>query len=415
MTRLRSGQGTAYHRTTMPSEVQPASIEELAGCLEQLGSEQKIIETGGAFSKRAAGGELPAADVRLSMAKLNQVAAYEPADLTISVEAGLKYSDLTRILDENGQFLPLDPPFAGNATVGGVIAANSSGPRRRRYGTARDMVIGMEFVTMEGKRVRSGGMVVKNVTGLDMAKLMIGSLGTLACIAKVNFKVFPKPANERTFVFSSRELKPLLEVRRELLSGVLQPVAIDLLNREAVHDGGLELPEGHALIASVAGNAAAVQRYRREYEQTAWQRPEIEFLTPDETAAAALWKAVQELTPRLLADAPQCSVIRVPAVSARLGEVFQSAAQSDGARPVLARAGNGVGYVFCRTLGNAQAYLAQARREGLRAVVEYAPVGAKQGIEHWAGPGPELDVMRRIKQELDPHGLLNPGRLHNLI
>ena len=89
--------------------------------------------------------------------------------------------------------VPLDPPFAEAATVGGVVAANSSGPRRRLYGTARDLVIGMQFATLEGKLVQSGGMVVKNVAGLDMAKLMIGSFGTLAAIAVVNFKLLPMP------------------------------------------------------------------------------------------------------------------------------------------------------------------------------------------------------------------------------
>ena len=99
--------------------------------------------------------------------------------------------------------VPLDPPFADQATVGGVVAANSSGPRRRLYGTARDMVIGMRFATLEGKLVQSGGMVVKNVAGLDMAKLMIGSFGTLAAIAVVNFKLVPMPEAERSFLLPS--------------------------------------------------------------------------------------------------------------------------------------------------------------------------------------------------------------------
>src|SRR5437764_13312898 len=94
----------------------------------------------------------------------------------------------------------LDPPCGAEASVGGILAANSSGPRRRLYGTARDLVIGMQFATLEGKLVQSGGMVVKNVAGLDMAKLMIGSFGTLAAIAVANFKLLPMPEAESTFL-----------------------------------------------------------------------------------------------------------------------------------------------------------------------------------------------------------------------
>src|SRR5207253_6569691 len=120
--------------------------------------------------------------------------------------------------------------FAEQATVGGVVAANSSGPRRRLYGTARDLVIGMTFATLEGKLVQSGGMVVKNVAGLDMGKLMIGSFGTLAAIAVANFKLLPMPEAERTFLLGFADLASAINVRDRILTSVLQPAAIDLLN-----------------------------------------------------------------------------------------------------------------------------------------------------------------------------------------
>ena len=138
-------------------------------------------------------GPIEPADEQVSTSALGRVLQYEPRDLTISVEAGLPWRELTRVLAENRQMVPLDPPFGADATVGGVVASNSCGPRRRLYGSARDLVIGMKFATLEGKVVQSGGMVVKNVAGLDMAKLMIGSFGTLAAIAVVNFKVQPMP------------------------------------------------------------------------------------------------------------------------------------------------------------------------------------------------------------------------------
>src|SRR3984893_10775611 len=148
---------------------------------------------------------------------MGRILQYEPRDLTISVEAGMRYSDLSNVLAQNRQMIPLDPPFANNATIGGILAANNSGPRRRLYGTARDLVIGMKFATLEGKLVQSGGMVVKNVAGLDMGKLMIGSFGTLAAIAVVNFKLTPSPEVERSFLLPFETLAAAIAARNRIL------------------------------------------------------------------------------------------------------------------------------------------------------------------------------------------------------
>ena len=170
--------------------------------------------------------------------------------------------ELAACWPQNRQMIPLDPPFADTATIGGVLAANSSGPRRRLYGTARDLVIGMKFATLEGKLVQSGGMVVKNVAGLDMGKLMIGSFGTLAAIAVVNFKVHPQARSwSARFLLSFDTLDDAIAARDRILKGVLQPAAIDLLNPAAAGAARRRpLPAGGA----GGGNAAAVERYQRE-------------------------------------------------------------------------------------------------------------------------------------------------------
>src|SRR5260221_4508822 len=172
----------------------PNSPEELAAQLAEANSGAQSVTLGGNFTKTLMGGPIAASDVTISTAKLNRVLQYEPRDLTISVEAGITYRELSRVLAEHRQMIPLDPHFSDNATAGGILAANLSGPRRRLYGTARDMIIGMTFATLEGKLVKSGGMVVKNVAGLDMAKTMIGSFGTLAGIATGQFQPAPGAA-----------------------------------------------------------------------------------------------------------------------------------------------------------------------------------------------------------------------------
>jgi hypothetical protein len=185
----------------------PETPDDLAEALNRAARHLRTICLEGNGSKRLMAGPVAGADETISTAALNRVLGYEPRDLTISVEAGLPWREFVALLRQNRQMVPLDPPFAEQATVGGVVAANSSGPRRRLYGTARDMVIGMWFVTLDRKLVQSGGMVVKNVAGLDMAKLMIGSFGTLAAIAVVNFKVQPMPEVERTILLSFADSK----------------------------------------------------------------------------------------------------------------------------------------------------------------------------------------------------------------
>ena len=397
------------------NEIVPSSVEELAEALGDCGSAGRSVELGGNFTKRAMGGEIAPPDVTLSTRGLTRVVAYEPKDLTISVEAGLPFRDLTEILGANGQILPLDPPFSDRATVGGVVATNSSGPRRRRYGTARDMVIGMKACTLEGKIVQSGGMVVKNVTGLDMAKLMIGSFGTLAAMATLNFKIFPQPADIGTFVFSCDSLEKALDLRREILVGVLQPIAIDLMNAEAVRDVAPGLPPKVSLILEVGGNRATVKRFENEFHELAKKQEGVELgsFGPDE--AAQLWRSIRNLTPAKLAANLSTAVIRVSDVPTRMREIFASALGASSPRPLVVRAGAAVGYIYCPDIQDARDCVTHARSRGLSAVVEYAPVGEKRELEQWAEPGPELQIMRRIKASLDPDCLLNCGRLFNRI
>src|SRR5712692_7688103 len=208
--------------------VLPHSPQALAEALASAAAGKRSMAIAGASTKHLMAGPVALADVTISTTAMCRVLQYEPRDLTISVEAGMRYTELKSVLAQNRQMVPLDPPFSDTATIGGILSANSSGPRRRLYGTARDLVIGMKFATLEGKLVQSGGMVVKNVAGLDMGKLMIGSFGTLAALAVVNFKLLPRPAAERTFLLRFASLGEAIATRAVILKSVLQPAAIDL-------------------------------------------------------------------------------------------------------------------------------------------------------------------------------------------
>src|SRR5262249_51064228 len=227
----RVGAGDCQHAPAHgPLMLAPSTPAELAEALRDAAARGQTIALAGDSTKRKMAGPLEPADVTITTLSLRRVVQYEPRDLTVSVGAGLAWRELEHLLAENHQMIPLDPPFADGATVGGVIAANTSGPRRRLYGTARDLVIGMQFATLEGKLVQAGGMVVKNVAGLDMAKLMIGSFGTLAAITTVNFKLQPAPEAERSFLVPFDSLESVVAARDQLLQTQLQPAAIDVLS-----------------------------------------------------------------------------------------------------------------------------------------------------------------------------------------
>src|SRR6266699_3521623 len=188
------------------SAVTPESPEELAAALSAAAAKKQTITLGGRFSKNRMAGPVERSDVTISTAKLARVLSYEPKDLTISVEAGLPWAELTRLLAENRQMVPLDPPFSSGGTVGGVVSANCSGPRRRLYGTARDLVFLLTFATLDAA-----------IAGRD-----------------------------------------------RIMNSVLQPASIDLLNPAAAQILGWF---GHILAVQAGGNALVIERYEKELRQ----------------------------------------------------------------------------------------------------------------------------------------------------
>ncbi len=370
--------------------IAPATAGELAAGLGEAASAGKRILIEGKGSKQRAGGAIAPADVRVSTLALDQIHEYEPRDLTISAGAGVSWARLTEVVGRDGYMVPLDPCFTAQATVGGVVSANSSGPRRRLYGSARDLVIGILFCTLEGKIVQSGGMVVKNVAGLDMGKLMIGSLGTLAAIATVNFKLIPKPAGSLTFLFEFPTLAGAIGLRDRLIRGVLQPSAVDLLNPAASASLGRT---GWLLAAGVAGNQATLERYRKELAggEILDGAPESQF-----------WARIREFPARFLAENPAGAVIRVSVTLTALQGCMEKLPGI-----VIARAANGICY--CLLADPAQAGEAYPLGKSL---MEYGPQARDEKLLQWPETGSGFNMMQRIKNMFDPNHLLNRGRFY---
>lgn len=334
----------------------PESPEQLAQSLREAAAGKRSIRLGGNFSKDRLGGPLQTAATTISTRSMNRLLQYDPRDLTVSAQAGLPFLELERALAEHRQMLPLDPGWGGESTVGGVVGANISGPRRRLYGTARDMIIGMTFATLEGKLINSGGMVVKNVAGLDMAKLMIGSFGTLAAVAVVNFKVFPIPPESRTFEMEFATVEEAFAERDRILRGALQPSALDLIN----------WPDGKfRLLLRAGGSGRVLDRYVRELP---------EATVRDET----IWDEIREFTPRFLEHNPDGGVV---SMASKLTEM--PAIASGLSVPFIARAASGVTYAHYQT--------------------------------PQVAPDFDSAMMTKVKEMFDPERLLNRGRLHGRI
>lgn len=365
--------------------VVPETPEELARALAEANSRGQSITLLGHSTKSRMGGVIAPSDVTISTAGLNKILKYEPRDLTISVGAGITYCELSRVLAENRQMIPLDAPYFDRATMGGIVAANSAGPRRRLYGTARDMVIGMTLATLEGKLVRTGGMVVKNVAGLDMGKLMIGSFGTLAAIATLNFRVYPMPHATRSFVQDFASLPDAMAARDELLKSRLQPAAIDILKSA----------DGYRLAIQAGGSPAVLDRYSRELAR----------MRPLEGAhEEALWRGIRERTPEFLRANAAGAVLRVSSVLTDVGTVLESLPNQ-----AIARAGSGVCYGYFEHAADLRHPAAGA------SVVEFAPQEYRQNSVLWPQPGNDFAMMKKIKAMFDPQGLLNRGRLFGRI
>jgi glycolate oxidase FAD binding subunit len=382
----------------LPPVFQPSTSEELREALHSASASGRTIELFGANSKHLMAGPVAPADIRLTTAGMRRLLRYEPRDLTVSVESGMPFAELNAILARNGQMVPLDGPYGDSATVGGVVAANISGARRRLYGTARDLVIGMTFATLDGKLVQSGGMVVKNVAGLDMGKLMIGSFGTLAAIVSVNFKLTPRPAVARTILFTFDDLPAVLEARNAAIRGVLSPVAVEILNPILSAQVGLK---NFVLAIMLAGNQAVIERSLRDALVLGAGRP----LPLDEEHR--FWNSLHAVTPRFLEKFREGAVVRVSTTLAECGEALGSV---EG--PGHAHAASGVVRGWFTRPEAASRWVMEAVRRGWKAVVEFSSESTRPEMTLWPAPGGDFAIMKEIKRMFDPQNLLNRGRLY---
>ena len=415
------------------ASVTPESAEQLCAVVRLAASERWRIAPAGNLTKPGMGGVPREIDLVVALNRLNRVTDYQPADLTVTAEAGASVEALANVLGEQGQMLPLDVPFAAaGATVGGVMATFSSGPRRLGYGSVRDLAIGVRFVTLDGKLAKGGGKVVKNVAGYDMMKMLIGSFGTLAIIADATFKVLPVPKSSTTLIAGFAGVRQAFAARDRILNSPLAPQALDFMDKESGSLIGADVlrEAPFSLAVHAAGPEPAVERVRRELPEMVRHEGGTTIAFLDGDRERQFWNAVQETTPAALRLRREIAVLKISAILSQLPtvveEAHRTAAQHGLGSAIVARAGTGIVYCYLwpqsggdlsteRMAMACEILLSDAERLGGYAAIEWCPFELKSTLRQWGPVGDDFALMQRLKREFDPERLLNPGRLFGKI
>jgi glycolate oxidase FAD binding subunit len=353
--------------------VSPANLEELS---ELIAAEKGSIVPVGAGTQLEFGNPLQSADCVVSLARLNRITTYNPAELTIHVEAGATLDQIQSALAANNQTLPLDPWSGGAATIGGIAAANAQGPLRAT-GTIRDWIIGMTVVHVDGRRSKTGGRVVKNVTGYDLAKLYTGSLGSLAVIAEISFKLRPRFEETVTAVAEFATVSEAVAVLGAVRKSTLQPIACEFVGpkctvwiRFGEHPRAVEMQ-----VANLP--SASWKLFEGAEEAAAWDR---------------LRAAYTAMGPILL------RVIGKPTDVPGIIETYEPSSW-------IAHAMNGI---VLMPVGDAQSV--EGVRSKFPAVVERAPREIRKRVGTFGVDGAVKRLMVDMKRTFDPERRLNPGR-----
>jgi len=404
--------------------VDPPTPESVAAVLKFAADRDLAVIPRGNGTKLSIGATPRRYDLALSLKELNHVRHFEPADLTTSVEAGMKLGDFQESLKGAGLWLPLDPPGGARASIGGILAANSAGPLRLRFGSPRDMVLGMTVATTEGKLIKSGGRVVKNVAGYDLCKLLVGSYGTLGVIVEASFKLFPRPATCLTLVLEPGTLGLARDLRRQILSSPLEPQRMVLFDSEAASLLRKGPPPGGApgleLWIGVAGSPKILARHARELAEMG-QSMGVPSRQLNEQAAEDCWVRLSAYEQLFAESFPDVMVLKASLPIANSEEFLsfaQQTAEGDEVKMAsFAQVGVGIvhlGFWGARLGTAAHRLVTNTRRAaanlGGALVVEQYPNGLNAEPDVWGPQGDHLEAMRRLKAAWDPKGVLSPGR-----
>ena len=398
--------------------VLPASVQEIQDILQFAIKRNLSVMPAGAGTKLGIGNLPQKVDVVLATARLNSVIEYEPADLTVTVESGIRLAALQTVLAQHRQYLALDPPSADRCTLGGIVATNASGSLRLRHGAARNQVLGLRVVHANGTVVKSGGKVVKNVAGYDLNKLYIGAFGTLGIITEVTLKLAPIPAHEAILVADFQNVQGAIDTGLSIIGSQILPMFVNLsINADCV--GTVTDTKRPTLVVGFGGDPETVAWQLTECQGIMEQNAALGVTITEGESQARLQEAIREF-PAMDTDTERV-IAKLNLKRTGIAEFAAQIMDESWARAVqvMALLGSGILYLSIpvtsdtdfKVLANTLTQLRQSAMEAHgNLIVEAALPELKQHIDVWGPVGDTLGLMKQVKDRFDARGLLNPGR-----
>src|SRR5262245_52832821 len=393
--------------------VRPVSLEQLSRILALASDGRLAVMPRGSGSSLELGHSPGHLDLVLDLAGLDQTIEYNPADLTVTVQAGVSARALAARLAPHRQWLALDPPGAATRTLGGIVATNASGPLRARYGTLRDLLLGVRFVQADGVVTWGGSKVVKSVSGYDVPKLMVGALGTLGVLSELTLRLHSLPDAERSWLVllaSAAEAQALVE---RVIASPLQPSRIEFFNGEALKVLGAESTGAGVAVSIGSVNDAVREQGERLGAMARIGRARVTPM-PD-----GFWTAAEAA----LACPSGWTALHVVSLADRLADtagVIESAARAAAPRSEVRLSSCAALGTFRVLLGGASVAEAAAITTRVRhriaaiggsAVIARGSVELRKAVDPWGPVEPgSFALMRALRDEFDPRHVLNPGR-----
>ena len=385
--------------------VEPTTAHDLAATLQQASRDRQMTVLRGGGTKLAWGRPPSALDLLVSTARLSTEIVHRHGDLTATAQAGVTLSLFNRELARHGQWLPIDAT-SDDATIGGIVATNDSGPLRHRQGTPRDLLIGVTLALADGRLVKAGGHVVKNVAGYDLGKLVSGSFGTYGAIVDATFKLLPLPQASATVEATYDDGEAMSRDAAQISASQLEPCAFDV--RLVRRGGGSSDPPGtYTLLLRFASSPAAVDAQVGSVQRLL--SAESSLVTGDRETA--LWTDQLRLPWAGAGAVVRCAWL--PSRLAELTTLMQEVAEMAASVTLVGRAGVGAGVLTIDAPTRVQAAVVERLRSSVwvgNVAVLRASRELKSQIDVWGPPGSSIGATRALKEKFDPAGILNAGR-----
>ena len=402
----------SYDDCVPKAVVIPESVQEVQDVLRYASEHGYTVIPAGAGTKLGIGNLSEKCGIVLTLTRLNSIVEYEPADLTVTVEAGIRLADLQTELAKNRQFLAMNPPYADRCTIGGIVATNASGLLRLRYGTARNQVLGLRVVHASGTVVKSGGKVVKNVAGYDLNKLYIGSYGTLGIITEVTLKLAPLPIHQAIIASQFQNVQDAVKTGLSVVSSQTLPTFVNL---SVNHPLELFSEQKPTLIIGFAGEPETVTWQLNTVQTQLEQNSADGVQIVEDESYHSMCSEIQEF-PNVVSELDHV-VVKVNLKRTDIANYLVE--HLNGSEEVMVLLGNGVIYFKIPITSGSDLQqivhtLSQMRQRAIdvggNLIIESAPPEVKRQIDVWGSIGATQNLMKQIKAKFDEAALLNPGR-----